>query len=123
MESKHHCVLVVEDHDINQELIYEMLKRLGCHVDIASNGKEALQYLAQQTYDAIFMDLQMPEMDGYETTREIRKLEAGKSIPIIALTANHRKKDLDLCLVAGMNDYLTKPFVLDDLAALLQKHL
>ena len=123
MKNKHYRVLVVEDHYINQELICEMLKRLGCYVDMANNGKEAVDYAAANGYDAIFMDLQMPIMDGYEAAREIRKLKDDQSTPIIALTANHVKEDLDRCLEAGMNDYLTKPFVYEDLDVLLKKHL
>lgn len=123
MSFKPYRVLVVEDHFINQEMICEMLQRLGCNVDMACNGKEAVECVTNNGYDAIFMDLQMPVMDGYEATIEIRKMEEEQSTPIIALTANHVKKDLDRCLEAGMNDYLTKPFVYEDLGALLKKHL
>lgn len=123
MSAEKYRVLVVEDHFINQEMICEMLRRLGCIVDMASNGKEAVECVSNNGYDAIFMDLQMPVMDGYEATREIRKMVEEQSTPIIALTANHLKKDLDRCIEAGMNDYLTKPFVFEDLDALLRKHL
>lgn len=123
MDSKQLHVLVVEDHEINLEMICEMLNRLGCKVDTAQNGLEAVCSAKNQLYDAIFMDLQMPEMDGYEAARQIRLCSISKKTPIFGLTANHVKKDLQRCLDSGMNDYLTKPFVLSDLEALLQKHI
>ena len=116
-------ILVVEDHFINQEMICEMLKRLGYLVDTANNGQEALNCMTENLYDVILMDLQMPEMDGYEATRIIREDKAKHRIPIIALTANHVKADLERCLESGMNGYLTKPFELEDLNAILKKHL
>lgn len=100
-----------------------MLSRLGCVVDTASNGKEALARLSENLYDVILMDLQMPEMDGYEATRIIREKNAERRIPIIALTANHVKADLERCLETGMDGYLTKPFELEQLDAILKKHL
>ncbi len=123
MNNKPYRVLVVEDHEINLEMICEMLCRLGCNVDTAQNGVEAVSCVESYPYDAIFMDLQMPEMDGYEAAKQIRQNSKGKKIPIFGLTANHVKKDLDRCLDAGMNDYLTKPFALEDIEALLQKHM
>ncbi len=123
MVKQKYRILVVEDHHINQEMICEMLTRLGCSVDTACNGREALVFLTDNLYDAIFMDLQMPEMDGYETTRRIREGEGESSIPIIALTANHVKEDLERCLDFGMNDYLTKPFEFQDIDEILKKHL
>jgi CheY-like chemotaxis protein len=116
-------ILVVEDHFINQELMKEMLDRLDCFVDTAENGKEALERVESNNYDVIFMDLQMPEMDGLEATREIRKIQKRKQIktPIIALTANAMQGDQKKCLDAGMDDYLSKPFELKDIEKLLNK--
>jgi CheY-like chemotaxis protein len=115
-------ILVVEDHFINQELMKEMLDRLQCHVDTAENGREALEKIETGEYDAIFMDLQMPEMDGLQATREIRKRQGEKKIPIIALTANALQGDQKKCLEAGMDDYLAKPFEIKDIEKLLTKY-
>ncbi len=114
--------LVVEDHYINQELMREMLLRLNCSVDTVENGIEALAALESNVYDVIFMDLQMPEMDGFDATREIRRRERERKTPIIALTANAMHGERGRCLDAGMNDYLSKPFELQDIEALIKKH-
>ena len=106
-------VLVAEDNIINQELVLGMLDPLEWQVDIAENGIEALALRADGDYHIALMDCQMPEMDGYECTREIRKQEhakAGEHMPIIALTANALDGDKELCLKAGMDDFLSKPF-------------
>ncbi len=117
-------ILVVEDHFINQELMKEMLDRLNCTVDTAENGKEALDRVENNHYDVIFMDLQMPEMDGLEATQQIRKIQQRKQIktPIIALTANAMQGDQKKCLDAGMDDYLSKPFEMKDIEKLLNKY-
>jgi len=106
-------VLVAEDNEINQRVVVEMLKKLGCHVDLVANGKQALEALATQTHALVLMDCQMPEMDGYEAVRRIREKEraaGSKHIPIIAMTAHVMSGDVDKCLAAGMDDYLPKPF-------------
>lgn len=113
-------VLLVEDNEINQDLASKMLQRLGLRVDAASNGKEALISIVSNSYDLILMDCQMPEMDGYEATRLIRERETmlqglTAPIPIIALTAHAMEGDRDLCLKAGMSDYLSKPFSMKQL--------
>lgn len=115
-------VLVVEDHFINQELMKEMLQRLNCSVHTVENGKQALNTLDDHSYDVIFMDLQMPEMDGFDATREIRKREKEKKIPIIALTANAMQGEKAKCIEAGMNDYLSKPFEIQDIEKLINKY-
>jgi PAS domain S-box-containing protein len=109
-------VLLVEDNDINRLYAKSILKTWDCHTDIAENGEVALEKVKNNHYDIILMDVQMPVMDGYEATKAIRLMDGGKSlVPIVALTANATKKDVELCLAAGMNDYLAKPFTPDDL--------
>jgi CheY-like chemotaxis protein len=102
-----------------------MLERLGIEADFAENGRRALELLARRAYDVILMDIQMPELDGYETTRILRGREAGEPAArpawIVALTANAMEGDAERCLAAGMNDYLAKPFKLDDLARALRR--
>lgn len=118
-------VLIVEDNYVNQKLIMKMLTKLGCKVDLAENGLEAVNKVITNEYEMIFMDVQMPEMDGLEATEEIRKLEKGKdrSIPIIAMTALATKADRDRCLEHGMNDYITKPIRKDLIIKMLQKYV
>ncbi len=106
--------LVVEDNEVNQKLINYVLKKVGMVVDVANHGKEAIALLAHHNYDFIIMDLQMPVMNGYETTEHIRK-NLGLTVPIIALTATVLKGEHDKCIAMGMNDYLSKPFDFDDL--------
>jgi PAS domain S-box-containing protein len=102
-------ILLVEDNDLNQELAIELLVGNGLLVTSAGNGKQALEILRTETFDGILMDVQMPIMGGYETTREIRKLHRFKQIPIIAMTANVMTGDRDLAEAAGMNDHIGKP--------------
>ncbi len=117
-------ILVAEDNAINAMVIDALLANLGYQVTIVGNGLEALAALRKQTFDLVLMDCQMPEMDGYETTRQIRAAaQPWSDIAIIALTANAMKNDLDLCLQAGMNDYLTKPIRQEYLAETLQRWL
>src|SRR5256712_13685174 len=104
-------VLVAEDNVVNQRVAVRMLEKLGCRVDVATNGLEAVEATGRITYHCIFMDCQMPEMDGYEATRAIRQREArtGARIPFIAMTANAFESDRERCLVAGMDDYISRP--------------
>ncbi len=103
-------VLVVEDNKVNQLVARKQLERFGARVDVAANGLEALDAVGRCTYDVIFMDCQMPEMDGFEATRAIRRGEtADHAIPILALTANAFSGDEKRCREAGMNEFLTKP--------------
>jgi len=104
-------VLLAEDVPVNQLLAEKILNGFGYEVDVASDGRSALYQLQKNQYDLVLMDLQMPEMDGYETTRQIRQLEPPlKDIPIIALTAHAMQGEREQCLSVGMNDYVSKPF-------------
>jgi CheY-like chemotaxis protein len=104
-------VLVAEDNPVNQRVATAMLKRRGHLVTIAGNGAEAVRVVAERHFDAVFMDVQMPELDGLEATQAIRRTEAGtgRHLPIIAMTAHAMNGDRERCLAAGMDDYLTKP--------------
>jgi CheY-like chemotaxis protein len=117
-------VLVVEDNTVNQMVATRLLEKLGCRVDVAANGREAVKMTGRLPYDAIFMDCQMPEMDGFAATREIRKRE-GSSVhrPIIAMTANAMQGDRERCLNAGMDDYVSKPIRKADLIEALERHV
>ena len=119
-------VLLVEDHPVNQKLALRILGKEGVHADAAANGKEALKALEVQSYDLIFMDIQMPEMDGYEATRVIRDPESGvrnHMVPIIAMTAHAMQGDREKCLDAGMNDYISKPIRPEKLGEMIEKYL
>jgi CheY-like chemotaxis protein len=109
--SKKFRILIAEDIPSNQLLILKFLEILGYEAKAVANGKEAITELNQNAYDLILMDVQMPEMDGYEATQQIRRLEdpLRKNIPILALTANSVEEDIKKCLEAGMNDFLSKP--------------
>jgi two-component system, sensor histidine kinase and response regulator len=100
-----------------------LLEKLGCRIDVAANGQEAVTMLAQFAYDVVFMDCQMPEMDGFAATAAIRQREAsmGRHVPIIAMTANAMQGDREECLAAGMDDYVSKPVSFDSLVAMLRK--
>jgi CheY-like chemotaxis protein len=114
--SKHLRVLLVEDNDINRLYAQSILRSWQCETDVAENGLVAIERLKSRPYDVVLMDIQMPVMDGYEATRVIRLMsQPVSSVPIIALTANATKADVDRCLEAGMNDYLSKPFTPEDL--------
>jgi CheY-like chemotaxis protein len=115
-------VMLVEDNLVNQILCRTILKKIGHTVVIANHGQEALDLLDTQHWDVILMDMQMPVMDGLDATRAIRALElAGQHIPIVAMTANAMESDHQLCLEAGMDDYLSKPFKFGELQAILEK--
>ena len=117
--------LVAEDHDINREVIVALLRQLGIEVDVATNGRKAFEMASAQDYDILFMDIQMPEMNGFEATRAIRKLDKADAnrLPILAMTAHALTGDREKSLDAGMNDHLTKPINSDELGAALQRWL
>lgn len=138
-------VLLVEDNPVNQEVTVAILESLGCRVDVASDGEEALEALSRNSYDLVFMDCQMPKMDGYQATRAIREREAASyanrtrnfereiqdkdigtripHIPIAALTAHAMEGDRERCLEAGMDDYMSKPFTKVQMITMLNRWL
>jgi len=134
-------ILIVEDVEINREIVLSLLESTGINSDCAENGKEAVEKFtaAPEKYDMILMDVQMPEMDGYEATRRIRMFEAernstlmvsefvteapNKSVPIVAMTANVFREDVEKCLAVGMNDHVGKPLDLNEVLEKLRKHL
>ncbi|HEY0963464.1 MAG TPA: ATP-binding protein [Pseudomonadales bacterium] len=118
-------VLVAEDNPVNQRLVKAMLARLGVDTESANNGAEAVAMLGERRYDAVLMDCQMPVMDGYQATIEIRRSPSAgmRHVPIIALTANVMEGDRKKCLDAGMDDYLSKPYTLHDLERTLARWL
>lgn len=116
-------LLVVDDNLISQQISVKILQKMGFHVHGANNGKEALEAIDLINFDLIFMDCQMPELDGFEATKKIRLDLKNKNIPIIALTANAMKSDRDECFNAGMNDFITKPLTAASLTVILEKYI
>jgi signal transduction histidine kinase/CheY-like chemotaxis protein len=116
-------VLVVEDNPVNQVLVMRLVAKLGHKPVLAGNGREALEALEKQAFDVVFMDLQMPEMDGFAATAAIREREksTGSHLPIIAVTAHALKRDRDRCLAAGMDGYVSKPLNADQLQAAIER--
>jgi signal transduction histidine kinase/CheY-like chemotaxis protein/HPt (histidine-containing phosphotransfer) domain-containing protein len=116
-------VLVAEDNHVNQKVAVRMLESLGYRADVAATGLEAVEALSRIPYAAVLMDVQMPEMDGYAATREIREREEGRShhTPIIAMTANAMQGDKEKAIEAGMDDYVPKPVKLEELGAVLER--
>ena len=122
-DSPRHRILLVEDNAVNQLVAKGMLGKLGHEVLLANQGREALDLLADETVDLVLMDCNMPVMDGYEASRQIRQDARFAGLPIIALTANALPDERERCRAAGMNDYLAKPFRRDELASLLEQWL
>ncbi len=119
-----HRILLVEDEPVNRMVAVKLLEKLGCRVEVAENGRQALERFAPGSFDMVLMDCQMPEVDGYEATRRLRRREGGrKPTPIVAVTAHAMRGDRKKCLAAGMNDYISKPYRQHDLVAILEKWL
>jgi CheY-like chemotaxis protein len=120
-------LLLAEDIDINQEIVLGLLEPLGLLIDVAENGRQAFEMFVENPdrYDLILMDIQMPEMNGHEVTKRIRALldEKAKTIPIIAMTANVFREDVDEYLRAGMDDHIGKPLDLEKLLEKLSRYL
>jgi CheY-like chemotaxis protein len=115
-------VLLAEDNEVNQRLAQRMLEKLGCQVDVVGTGREAVAAVSRGNYSMVFMDCQMPELDGFEATEAIRQTETGsRRVPIIALTASAMQGDQETCLAAGMDDYLSKPLGLRDMERMLRR--
>jgi CheY-like chemotaxis protein len=118
-------VLVADDCEMNRMLARSLLKKLGCEVTLVEDGHAACAALSAQTFDMVFMDCEMPGMDGLEATREIRRAEGaspGRRVVIVALTASSEASDREKCLAAGMDDFVSKPFRREYLAAALQRN-
>jgi signal transduction histidine kinase/CheY-like chemotaxis protein len=115
-------ILLAEDNQTNRLYARRLLERMGHHVEVAANGREAVMKALEQAYDVILMDCQMPEMNGYDATLEIRRSEgAGRRVPVVALTANALTGERERCLKVGMDDYIPKPFRREDLARVLEQ--
>jgi len=112
-------VLLAEDNVVNQKVATKLLERMGWRVDVAVDGREAVQLWSRTSYDAILMDCHMPGMDGYDATRAIRARELTRRTTIVALTASAMTGDRERCLAAGMDDYITKPIRREDLERVL----
>src|SRR3989440_6089482 len=120
-ESRHALrILLAEDNPVNQQVATAMLLKRGHQVDVAANGREAVEAVAKERYDLVLMDIQMPEMDGFEATQRIRALPQGGTLPIIALTAHALSGERERCLERGMTGYLAKPFKAHDLFAVIE---
>jgi signal transduction histidine kinase/DNA-binding NarL/FixJ family response regulator len=119
---RHIRVLVVDDHPVNRSLAVAQLQDLGYRVDAADGGEAALRLLAEGSYDAVLLDCAMPELDGYETSRRLRRMEGGgRRVPVIALTAHVMEGERERCLDAGMDDFLAKPYQVTDLVTRLDR--
>jgi CheY-like chemotaxis protein len=119
-------ILVAEDNVVNQKVALLHLQRLGYKADVVADGRAAIAAVRQQPYDLVFMDCQMPEIDGFEATRQIRarEIEGGAPrLPIVAMTAGALAGDREACLSGGMDDYIAKPVRQDELRQILQRHL
>lgn len=118
----HYRILLVDDNAINQKVAQLQLEKLGYRADVANNGREAVEMFGKKPYDLVLMDCQMPELDGYGATEEIRKSEDKKRhVPIVAVTANASDEDRERCRASGMDEYLTKPLAIETLSSLMAR--
>jgi CheY-like chemotaxis protein len=117
------CILLAEDNIVNQKIIRTLLERAGHSVEVAPNGRVALAAHQRQEFDLVLMDIQMPEMDGFEAVARIREAErtSGRHTPVIALTAHAMAEDRDRCIAAGMDDYVSKPVQKQQLFEAIQR--
>lgn len=115
-------ILVAEDHIINQKIILFLLKKAGYDVDIVSNGEDAIKAVQQQKYDILFMDVQMPVLDGIEATRVIQSLPPQQRPVIVAMTANEMPEDRIACLQAGMTAYINKPIQANIIYSFIERY-
>lgn len=124
MDCKDLKILITEDNPVNVRIAMHTLKPIASKIDVASNGEEAIHLFAENEYDVVLMDVQMPKMDGYEATRQIKALEEkrnpAKKTPIIAMTAHATKDEMQMCLDSGMVAFLSKPFKTFDACELIQ---
>jgi CheY-like chemotaxis protein len=114
-------ILLAEDNAVNQKLALRLLSQMGYGAEVANDGQEALDALAAREFDVVLMDVQMPEVDGLEATRRIRRQWPDRPIRIVAMTANAMAGDREACLAAGMDDYISKPIRPSDLSAALAR--
>jgi CheY-like chemotaxis protein len=121
MELEGARILLVEDNEINREVALELLSGEGVVVDVATDGREALQMLARERYDGVLMDCRMPVMDGFAATRALREMPGLQTLPVIAMTADALESDREKALAAGMNDHIAKPIDLDEMVAKLRR--
>ena len=112
-------ILLAEDNAVNQKLALRLLDQMGYRADVASNGLEAVESVQRQSYDLVLMDVQMPEMDGLDATRAIRKLKNLRQPRVVAMTANAMQGDREMCMAAGMDDYVSKPIRVQELVEAL----
>jgi CheY-like chemotaxis protein len=122
-EARSESILLVEDNKLNVTLAVKLLGRFGFDIDVANDGQEALQAFENKRYDLVFMDCQMPNMDDYEATAELRKMDGLENLPIVAMTAHAMNENREKCFSAGMNDYLSKPIERVELKRVLDKFL
>jgi CheY-like chemotaxis protein len=116
-------IIIAEDHDVNQKLLVRILQKLGYDVEVAENGLEVLELLKQAPFDLIFMDLQMPEMDGFIATKAIMENVPKEQIPIIiAVTASASQDDIDHCAALGMSGFISKPIKIKSIQKVLEQH-
>jgi len=114
-------VLIVDDHRFNRNLLMKRCERLGHQVQCAANGREAIDLAIEEEFDLILMDLRMPEVDGYQATKEIKNSEKSKSVPIIAISANTSKDEIEKALKCGCERFLTKPIMKYQLVEILEE--